>query len=116
MQDLDSFPLLSKAPPKLSLYHTHISTPPSPSNLAILLLGRVGDAEDEVNHHRQEQDDSQEGRAEAVIKAGLATDTYRLGTPVIREQGVQHGGHGHDGEQEGGDEGWPVAEVQHADG
>lgn len=86
------------------------------SKPAILLLRRVRDAEDEVHHHSQEQDDGQEGWAEAVVEAGLAADPDRLRTPVVREQGVQHRGHGHHGEQEGRDEGGPVTEVQHADG
>lgn len=96
---------------------THPIRPISrPLHLVILLFRRVRDPEDEVDDHGQEQDDGQEGRPEAVVEAGLAADAYRLRAPVVREQGVQHGGHGDDGEQEGRDEGRPVAEVQHAHG
>ena len=34
---------------------------------------------------------------------------------MIRVEGINHGGHRDDGEEEGGDEGRTVAEIQHAD-
>lgn len=35
---------------------------------------------------------------------------------MVGRQGVNHGEHGHAGEEEGRDEGGPVAEVEHANG
>ena len=76
----------------------------------------VGDAEDEVDDDGEEEDDGEDGGAEAVVEAGLAPHAYGFRAPVVGEEGVDHGEHGDAGEEEGGDEGGPVAEVQHADG
>jgi hypothetical protein len=82
----------------------------------IALLSIVGDSQDEVDDDGQQQNDSQHTRAKLVVEAGLAAHTDAPGSPMVGEQGVDHGGHGHDGEEEGGDEGRTVTKVQHADG
>ena len=82
----------------------------------MVLAGRVRDPEDKVDDDGEEQDDGEEGGTEAVIEAGLTAHPYRLGPPVVRYEGVDHGGHGDAGEEEGRDEGGPVAKVEHADG
>jgi hypothetical protein len=87
-----------------------------PLDPAMLLLRRIRDPEDKVDDHRQEQDDGEERGAEAIIEAGLAAQADGPRAPVVREQRIDHGGHRHDGEHEGGDEGRAVPEVQHADG
>jgi len=84
--------------------------------LPLFLLRGVCDAEDEVDDDGQQQDNGEEGRAEEVVEAGLAAQADGAGAPMVCEQGVDHGGHGNDGEEEGGDEGRAVAKVQHADG
>ena len=81
-----------------------------------MALGVIRDPQHKVHHHRQQQHDGQERRAEPVVEAGLAPDPYALGPPVVRHEGVYHGRHGDAREEEGGDEGGPVAKVQHADG
>ncbi len=84
--------------------------------LAMLFLVRVHDAEDKVDNDSQQKDNGQDRGAEAVIKASLAPHAYRLGTPVVGDEGVDHGEHGDAGEEKGGDEGDPVAKVEHANG
>jgi hypothetical protein len=81
-----------------------------------LLLRRIRYAQRKVNNNSQQQDDGEECRAKAIIEAGLAAHPNGFRPPVVREQRVHHGGHGDNREQEGGDEGRPVAEVQHPDG
>lgn len=80
------------------------------------LLGRVRYAQDKVDNDGQQQDNGQEGGAEAVVKAGLAADADGFCAPVIRGQGVDHGEHGNTSEEEGADKGRAVAKVEHADG
>src|ERR1041384_2718476 len=70
----------------------------------VLLLGGVCYPQDEVDDDSQQQNDGQEGRAEAVVKPGLAADADRFGTPVICYEGVNHGQHGNAGKEEGADE------------
>lgn len=79
------------------------------------MLRRVRDPQDKVDHDREEQDDGQKGGAEAVVEARLAAHAYRLGAPVVRYEGVDHGGHGDAREEERRDEGGAVAKVEHAD-
>lgn len=82
----------------------------------LVLAGLVHDAEDKVDDNGQEEDDGEDGRAEAVVKAGLAPHANALRSPVVRDEGVDHGQHGDSREQEGGDEGDAVTKVEHADG
>jgi len=86
-----------------------------PHNYSGLILRRVGNPEHEIDHDSAQQDDSQEGGTKPVIEARLPAHSYRLGSPVVRYEGVDHGGHGDACEEEGRDEGGPVAKVQHAD-
>lgn len=85
--------------------------------MAVLLLLRLlHDSQHEVDHHGKQQNDGQEGRAEAVVEARLASYANRFRSPVVRYQGVDHGEHGNAGKEEGGDEGDAVTEVEHANG
>lgn len=83
---------------------------------ALLLLGGVHDAQYKVDDDGEEQDNGQHRGAEAVVEAGLAADAYRLGAPVVGDEGVDHGEHGDAGEEKGRDEGDAVAKVEHANG
>jgi hypothetical protein len=85
-------------------------------SLSALLLGRIRNSQNEVDDDREEEDDSEEGRSESIIETSLPSQTNRLRAPVICEQRIHHGSHCDDGEEEGGDEGGPVTEVQHANG
>lgn len=88
-----------------------------PLQLAVLLLlGTVRDPQHEVDDDGQQEDDGEHGGPETVIKPCLPPHSYRLRSPVVRHQRIDHGQHGHAGEEEGRDEGGPVAEVEHADG
>ncbi len=81
-----------------------------------LILGCVSYPQNKIDDDGEQQYDGQEGWAEAVVKAGLASDPNRLGAPVVCRQGVYHGHHGDAREEESRDEGGPVAKVEHADG
>lgn len=81
-----------------------------------VLLRLVHNAEDKVDNDGQQEDDGEDRRAESVVKASLATHANRLGAPVVGDEGVDHGEHGHAGEEEGGDEGDAVTKVEHANG
>lgn len=88
------------------------------SSLVLLstLAIRVNDPQNKVDHDCEQKHNGQHGRTEAVIETSLAPLPYALGTPMVGRQGVNHGEHGHAGEEEGRDEGGPVAEVEHANG
>lgn len=89
----------------------------SPSHRSrLLLLRRVRNPQHKVNHHRKKQNDSQEGRTKPVIETSLAPHPYRLRPPMVRYEGVYHGGHSDAGEQKGRDKCRAVTEIQHADG
>ncbi|RFU29679.1 hypothetical protein B7463_g6672, partial [Scytalidium lignicola] len=64
----------------------------------------------------QQQDDSQKCRPKPVIKPSLSPQSDGFRSPMVREERIDHGDHGNEGEEEGGDEGWTVTEVQHANG
>lgn len=76
----------------------------------------VHNPEDEVDNDGQQQDDGQESGTESVIETSLPPHSYRLCSPVVCDQGVDHGQHGHAGKEEGGDERHSVAKVKHSDG
>lgn len=81
-----------------------------------MLAGLVGDSEDKVDNDGQEQDNGQNSRTETVVEAGLSPHSYRLSSPVVCHQGVQHGQHGDAGEEERRNEGDAVTEVEHTNG
>lgn len=84
--------------------------------MALLLLGLIHNPQDKVDNDGQQEDNGQESWTESVVKSGLPPHSYRLGSPVVCDQGVDHGQHGHAGEEKGGDEGHSVAKVEHANG
>jgi hypothetical protein len=94
-------------------------TPSHPSNMIpltmlLLLLRRIRDPEHEVDNNRQEKDDREESRSKSIIEPGLAPQSNRFRTPMICEQCIHHRSHCDNCEEEGRDEGRPIAEVQHA--
>lgn len=84
--------------------------------LVAVVLRLVGDSENEVDNNSQEKDNSQNGGTETVIETGLAPHSYRLGSPMVCYQCVDHGQHGDAGEEECRDEGDSIAKVEHANG
>ena len=76
----------------------------------------VLNAQDEVDHDSGQQGNGQNSRAEAVVEAALTTTPDTLGTPVECNDRINHGGHGDDGEQGGGDAANAVTEVQQTNG
>lgn len=84
--------------------------------MASLLGLGVGNAQAKVDHHRDQQQQRQHRRPDAVVEPGLAALANRFRAPVVCPQRVEQGEHGHGGEEEGGDLGGLVAEVEHAHG
>lgn len=76
----------------------------------------VDDAQDKVDNSGQHEDNGQERGTEAVVETGLAAPPYRLGTPVVGEECIQHGHESDAREQESRDERRAVTKVEHADG
>ena len=91
------------------------TSPRTSMTLVILVLRRVRDPQNKVDHDRKKQNNGQKRRAEAVIEAGLAPHSYRLGSPVVCYERIYHRGHCDPRKQEGRDEGGAVAKVEHAD-
>lgn len=81
-----------------------------------MLLRLIHNPQNEVDNNGQQEDDGQKGRAKSVVEARLPSHSYRLCSPVICDQGVNHRQHGHAGEEKGRDERHSVAKVKHADG
>jgi len=81
------------------------------------LIRLVLNPQHKVHYHRNNQHDGQERRAKPIIETAglLPTHPDRLCTPVICEESIAHGEQSYDGEEEGGDEGGLVAEIEHAD-
>ena len=81
-----------------------------------MVLGLVGNSEDEVDDDGQEKDDGQNSRAETVIETGLSLHSYRLGSPVVGYECVDHGTHSDAGEEKRRDKGDSVTEIEHTNG
>lgn len=79
----------------------------------LLLLGAIGNPQNKVHDDGQQENNGQNRRAEPVIETGLSSHPDRLGSPVVGNQGVDHGQHGDTGEEKGRDEGGAVAKVEH---
>lgn len=84
--------------------------------LSTLLLGGIRDSENEVDHNSKKENNGETSRAISIVKTGLPSHPDRFRTPVVRYQGIHHGSHRNDREEEGGDNGWSVTEVEHANG
>lgn len=84
--------------------------------MALLLLRLIHNPQDKVDNDGQQKNNRQESWAKPVIESSLPPHSYRLGSPVVCDEGVDHCQHGHAGEEKGGDEGHSVAEVEHANG
>jgi len=85
-------------------------------SMLLLLIIRIRNPQHKIDDDGQQQDDSEHRRTKAIVEAGLASEPDTFGTPMVRKERIYHGSHRHDGEEEGGDEGGPIAEIQHADG
>lgn len=85
------------------------------SSLSLVQLV-VTHAEDKVDHDGGQQGNSKDSRSEAVVETALPAPTDTLRTPVKRHYGVDHGCHGNDGEQGGGDATDTVSEVEETHG
>lgn len=83
---------------------------PDSVHLAVL------DAENEVHHHSRKKRNGQDGGTESVIDAALPAASDTLCSPMECDEGVDHGAHGDDGEEGGGDATDTVTEVEEADG
>jgi hypothetical protein len=73
------------------------------------------DSQCKVGHHGCQQKDTQHGRSESVIVGSRSSFPDGICSPVIRNESVDHGHHGHDGEETGRDTTDFVAKVQEAD-
>lgn len=82
--------------------------------LATASAALVTHTQDEIDDDGHEQDDCEDSGTETIVKASLAAHANTLGAPVVGEEGIDHGQHGDDGEQQGGDLGRGVAKVEHA--
>lgn len=76
----------------------------------------VEEAEEEVDNHRQNKGNTQEGGPQTIIKVPLSPPTNRLCTPVVGHQGVDHAAESDKGEEEGTYAADFVAEVKKANG
>ncbi|GMG03417.1 unnamed protein product [Aspergillus oryzae] len=74
------------------------------------------DPEDKVNDDGRQQGEGQDGGTETVVDAALAAFADAGCAPVEGAEGVDHGRHGDDGEETGGDTTDAVTEVQETDG
>lgn len=74
------------------------------------------DSEDEVNNDGRQQGEGQDCGTETVIDAALAAFADTGCAPVEGTEGVDHGRHGDDGKETGGDTTDAVTEVQETDG
>jgi len=73
-------------------------------------------AQDEVDHDRGQESDSQNGGTKAVIETALSTATDTLSAPVKCDDCIDHSGHCDNGEEGRGDATDTVTEVQQTDG
>lgn len=73
--------------------HPSFSNPTSPPPLT------RRNPQHKIAHNSGQQGNSQEGRTQAIIKPALAAHADAPGAPVERDEGVDHGGHGDEGEQ-----------------
>ena len=85
------------------------SLPPS-------LLLATAQPQDDVHDDGGEKKDGKDRGTKAVVKASLTSLTNASGTPMESEQGVEHGDHGHEGEETGADPTDIVTKVEQADG
>ena len=84
--------------------------------LSTLLLRGICNSENEVDDNSKEEDNSEKSRTISIIEASLPSHPDRPRTPVICDQGIDHGSHCNDCEEEGRYEGRSVAKVEHANG
>lgn len=76
----------------------------------------IAHTQDKVDHDGGQQGNRQDGWTEAVVKAALPSSPDTLSTPVECYYGVDHGCHGDDGKQGGGDATDAVTEVEETHG
>lgn len=69
-------------------------------------------AQNEIHHHSSQQRDGENRRPKAIVKPALSPASDTLCSPVECNDGVDHGCHGDDGEEGGGDAADAVAEVE----
>lgn len=74
------------------------------------------DPQHEIHHHRGQQHYRQHRWPKSIVKPALTPLSYTLRTPMVCEQGVDHGAHGNEGEQTRADATDVVAEVEQTDG
>lgn len=78
-----------------------------------LYIWRLGtDSQHKVDHHCNQKEDTQHGRAKSVIIWARASQPDSLSSPVIGDQCVDHGQHGNECEQTSTDSSNQVTEVQ----
>ena len=71
--------------------------------------------EDKVDNDSGQQGNSQDSRTETVVETALTSHTNALCSPVEGDQGVDHCGHGDQGEQTSRDLADLVTEVEETD-
>lgn len=80
-----------------------------------MLVAAHGEPQHKVDNDGGKQGDSKDGGAQPVVEAALAPKPYAPRAPVEGKQSVDHGHHGNEGKEAGGDLSNLVAKVEQAD-
>lgn len=80
------------------------------------MLVRLMNSKNKIDNHGSQQSNRQQRRTETVVKPALTAFAYTLRSPVEGEKRIDHGCHGNDSEQTGGDAADAITEIQKTDG
>jgi hypothetical protein len=72
--------------------------------------------EDKVDNDSSQKSNSQDSRTKAIVETTLTPHTNALCSPVVGEEGIDHGGHGDQSKETSRDLADPVAKVEETDG
>jgi hypothetical protein len=87
-----------------------------PSKPSLVVTTSSSNTEDKVDNNSGQQGNGQDSRTEAVVETALTSHTDALCSPVESNQGVDHGGHGDQGEKTSRDLTDLVTKVEETDG
>lgn len=76
----------------------------------------IANPQNEVNNNGRQEGQGQNSRSKAVIDSALSTAADTLCAPVEGDECIDHGRHGDDGEEGGGDAANAITKVEQPDG
>jgi hypothetical protein len=76
----------------------------------------ITNPQNKVNNNGRQKSQGQNSRSKAVIDPALSTTPDTLSAPVEGDECIDHGRHGDDGEEGGGDTADAITEIEEPDG